>query len=181
MKYFLLLLCLFMVSSCKKDVAYFQQSAYSSYIHAKKNIEPQPNIIEPAIELSASLDNATIFSTEPTLSENLIIEAHPTKVVAFNISKIKKRIIKQQKVAFYSTNTPITVKYPKKLFKRNPKEVPLNSTIYTGLIILGIAILLALVSLNSLSFLFGLAAILFLYLGFKKYFRKQRRRDFFRK
>jgi hypothetical protein len=170
-----------MLTSCKKDVAYFQQSAYSNYIHAKKNIELQPNIIQPDIQLSASLDNATIISTEPKSSENLIIEAHPTNVEEFNNSKIKKRIIQHQNVAFYSKNTPISVNYHKKLFKRNPKEVPLNSTIYTGLIIFGIAILLALVSLNSLSLLFGLAAILFLYLGFKSYFRKQRRRDFFRK
>ena len=181
MKHLLILLCFCMLLSCKKDVAYFQQSAYSSYINAKKNIELQPNIIQPDIQLSASLDNATIISTEPKSSENLIIEAHPTNVEEFNNSKIKKRIIQHQNVAFYSKNTPISVNYHKKLFKRNPKEVPLNSTIYTGLIILGIAILLALVSLNSLSFLFGLAAILFLYLGFKSYFRKQRRRDFFRK
>lgn len=170
-----------MLVSCKKDVAYFQQSAYSSYINAKKNIELQPIIIQPDIQLSASLDNATIFSTEPKSSENLIIEVYPTNVVELHKNKINKKIIKHQKVDFHTTNTPITVNNHKKLFKRNPKEVPLNSTIYTGLIILGIAILLALVSLNSLSFLFGLAAILFLYLGFKKYFRKQRRRDFFRK
>ena len=181
MKHLLILLCFCMLVSCKKDVAYFQQSAYSNYIHAKKNIELQPNIIQPDIQLSASLDNATIISTEPKLSENLIIEAHPINVEEFDKSNIKKRIIQQKKIAFYSKNTPIAVNYHKKLFKRNPKEVPLNSTIYTGLIIFGIAILLALVSLNSLSLLFGLAAILFLYLGFKKYFRKQRRRDFFRK
>jgi hypothetical protein len=181
MKYLLILLCFCLLVSCKKDVAYFQQSTYSSYLLSKKNIELQPNIIQPDIQLSASFDNATIFSNEPKSSENPIIEAHLTNVAAFDKSNIKKRIIQQKKIAFYSKNTPIAVNYHKKLFKRNPKEVPLNSTIYTGLIILGIAILLALISLNSLSFLFGVAAILFLYLGFKKYFRKQRRRDFFRK
>jgi hypothetical protein len=181
MKYLLILFCFCLLVSCKKDVAYFQQSAYSSYLPSKKNIELQPNIIQPDIQLSASLDNATIISTEPKTSENLIIEVYPTNVVELHKSKIKKRIIQQKKIAFYSTNTPIAVNYHKKFFKRNPKEVPLNSTIYTGLIIFGIAILLALVSLNSLSLLFGLAAILFLYLGFKSYFRKQRRRDFFRK
>lgn len=181
MRYLLLFLCFYMLVSCKKDIAYFQQSAYSSYIPAKKNNEPQPYIIQPDIQLSASLDNDTIISTEPKLSENFIIEARPINEEEFDKSKIKKRIIRQQKVDFYRTNTPISVNYHTKLFKRNPKEVPLNSTIYTGLIILGIAILLALVSLNSLSFLFGVAAILFLYLGFKNYFRKQRRRDFFRK
>jgi len=181
MKYLLILFCFCLLVSCKKDVAYFQQSAYSSYLPSKKNIELQPNIIQHDIQLSASLDNATIISTEPKTSENLIIEVYPTNVVELHKSKIKKRIIQQKKIAFYSTNTPIAVNYHKKFFKRNPKEVPLNSTIYTGLIIFGIAILLALVSLNSLSLLFGLAAILFLYLGFKSYFRKQRRRDFFRK
>jgi len=181
MKYLLILFCFCLLVSCKKDVAYFQQSAYSSYLPSKKNIELKPNIIQPDIQLSASLDNATIISTEPKTSENLIIEVYPTNVVELHKSKIKKRIIQQKKIAFYSTNTPIAVNYHKKFFKRNPKEVPLNSTIYTGLIIFGIAILLALVSLNSLSLLFGLAAILFLYLGFKSYFRKQRRRDFFRK
>ena len=181
MKYLLILFCFCLLVSCKKDVAYFQQSAYSSYLPSKKNIKIQPYIIQPDIQLSASLDNATIISTEPKTSENLIIEVYPTNVVELHKSKIKKRIIQQKKIAFYSTNTPIAVNYHKKFFKRNPKEVPLNSTIYTGLIIFGIAILLALVSLNSLSLLFGLAAILFLYLGFKSYFRKQRRRDFFRK
>jgi hypothetical protein len=180
MKYLLILFCFCLLVSCKKDVAYFQQSAYSS-IHAKKNIELQPNIVRPDIQLSASFDKSTIFSNEPKSSENLIIEAHPTNVAAFDKSNIKKRIIQQKKIAFFIKKIPIAVNYHKKLFKRNPKEVPLNSTIYIGLIILGIAILLALVSLNSLSFLFGIAAILFLYLGFKRYFRKQRRRDFFRK
>jgi hypothetical protein len=181
MKYLLILFCFCLLVSCKKDVAYFQQSAYSSYLPSKKNIKIQPNITQPDIQLSASLDNATIISTEPKTSENLILEVDPINVVELHKSKIKKRIIQQKKIAFYSTNTPIAVNYHKKFFKRNPKEVPLNSTIYTGLIIFGIAILLALVSLNSLSLLFGLAAILFLYLGFKSYFRKQRRRDFFRK
>jgi hypothetical protein len=181
MKYLLILFCFCLLVSCKKDVAYFQQSAYSSYLPSKKNIKIQPNITQPDIQLSASLDNATIISTEPKTSENLILEVDPINVVELHKSKIKKRIIQQKKIAFYSTNTPIAVNYHKNFFKRNPKEVPLNSTIYTGLIIFGIAILLALVSLNSLSLLFGLAAILFLYLGFKSYFRKQRRRDFFRK
>jgi hypothetical protein len=181
MKYLLILFCFCLLVSCKKDVAYFQQSAYSSYLPSKKNIKIQPNITQPDIQLSASLDNATIISTEPKTSENLILEVDPINVVELHKSKIKKRIIQQKKIAFYSTNTPIAVNYHKNFFKRNPKEVPPNSTIYTGLIIFGIAILLALVSLNSLSLLFGLAAILFLYLGFKSYFRKQRRRDFFRK
>jgi hypothetical protein len=66
------------------------------------------------------------------------------------------------------------VKKKKKSFKRWGTMIP------TGLAFLGIAILLSLISINGLALLFGVAAILFLFLGFRKLLRRNRRRDIFR-
>ncbi len=78
--------------------------------------------------------------------------------------------------------------FPNKQLKQTQKEPtkkkkPLKrwgTMIPTGVVFLGIAILLSLININGLALLFGVAAIFFLYLGIRKLLRKRRRREIFR-
>jgi hypothetical protein len=175
-----LLLSLIVFSSCRKNFAYFQKSKNLTYLQKK-------NIIHPVIELSAtepilmaSIDNSTVFieKTESFSPKTIKIEAKNT-LWDDGIKKRKKKS-NVSKGTFIEKLFPNQTHKNKKISRKRRNPVPLTSTIYIGFIILGIAIVLALVSLNSLSLLFGLASIGFLYLGFKTYFRKKRRRDIFR-
>lgn len=176
---FLLLLIVF--SSCKKEFAYFQKSNYSSFHTKKESIKletPNP-ILETPLIAAANEDFSSIFQQNEEIQVNNI-NPQIKNEVKDNGRKKKKRNIKQNNGTFLEKLFPNNDHKNTKQTQKKRKPVPLNSTIYTGFIILGIAILLALVSLNSLSLLFGLASIIFLYIGFKTFFRKKRRRDMFR-
>lgn len=173
---FLFAFCI-IFSSCKKEFASFQQSTYSSYAKSHTTVTPTPTINLPSPQLSASLDDATILLPEtPQLSEPTIEETLAVNIVE---SQKKEGIVKPIRGQIFNKIFSEKSHYNKYIFQTKRKPVPLNSTIYTGFIILGIAIVLALVPLNSLSLLFGLASIVFLYLGFKKYFRRKKWRDIF--
>jgi hypothetical protein len=182
MKYLLLLFLFCTLFSCKKDFANFQQSQYSTYAQSSNNAAQKYNVFQPDASLSASLDNSAVFPIEPHLSETLTIEVNSTNKIAFDKIEIteNKGFFKYKKAHFQAKMIAIAVSNQKNTIKQKFKPVPLNSTIYTGFIILGIAIVLALVSLESLSLLFGLAAIVLLYIGFKKYLRRKKWRDIFR-
>jgi len=177
-----LLLSLIVFSSCRKDFAYFQKSPSLTYSQKK-------NIINPAIELSAtepilmaSIDESPIFLKQKESFLPKISENESSKALFDDDRKRRKnrKNVSQKQGTFIQKIFPNQSHKDKKAVKKRRKPVPLNSTIYTGFIILGIAIILALISLSSLSLLFGVASIIFLYLGFKVYFRKKRRRDIFR-
>ncbi len=177
-----LFLAFTLLTSCRKDFASFQKSPNINYTIKKKSIEIPVEITQPKQpNLIASTQDSYDF-TEPNVffkpKSNEII-TQKQQIHDDGRKKNRKNISKKQET-FFEKIFPNQHTKDKKTVKKRRKPVPLNSTIYTGFIILGIAILLALVSLNSLSLLFGVASILFLYLGFKKYFRKKRRRDIFR-
>jgi hypothetical protein len=169
-------------SACKKDFAHFQQSTYSSYSQSKTTVIPTPDISSPNSSLSASLDNSTvIFSAKSQVSEPTIeLETNEFALTNEGNKKTKTSTTKRQKSHFLKVFPSKKHQNSKRIFEIRRKPVPLNSSIYTGFIILGIAVVLALVSLESLSLLFGLAAIVLLYIGFKKYFRRKKWRDIFR-
>lgn len=176
-----LFLAFTLLVSCRKEFASFQKSPNINYTFQKKSIEIPVRITQPA-------PSALIASTHDSYSEPIKVfglETHEATIQKQQIQddgrrKNRKNISKKQET-FFEKILPNQHTNDKKTVKKRRIPVPLNSTIYIGFIILGIAILLALVSLNSLSLLFGVAAIFFLYLGFKKYFRrKKRRRDIFR-
>lgn len=178
----LFILSLITFTSCRKEFASFQKSPNINYAAKKTPIEIPLEVVKPEQpNLIASTQNSFTFteSKEAFQSENNEISTQNTQINDDGGRKKRKKISKKQET-FFEKIFPNQHSKDKKTLKKRRKPVPLNSTIYTGFIILGIAILLALVSLNSLSLLFGVAAILFLYLGFKKYFRKKRRRDIFR-
>lgn len=169
-------------TSCRKDFASFQKSPNLSYSHQKngQNIEIAINLAEPI--LIASVEESLLFSEQKELFSDKTPETHSKKTLWENDIKSRKKQnnINKKQGTFIQKIFPNQSHNDKKVVKKRRKPVPLNSTIYIGFIILGIAILLALVSLSSLSLLFGVASIIFLYLGFKAYFRRKRRRDIFR-
>ena len=175
-----LLLTLIVFSSCRKDFAYLQKSPNLTYSQKKIIINPESEFPENEPVLVASINDSPLFIEK--------IESFSPKVLEIEIKhplwgdgrkkKKKKKSVGQG--TFIEKIFPNQAHKDKKIDKKRRNPVPLNSTIYVGLIMLGVAILLALVSFNSLSLLFGLAAIIFLYLGLKHYFRKKRRRNIFR-
>ncbi len=176
------LLSLLVFSSCKKDFAYFQKSRESTYLHKKNSIKTESKIAPIEPNLTASVDNSLIilpkinvFSPDKTEFD--------TKKIFWNDDRKKRRKKKNMgssKESFIEKIFPNQGHKDQKSTKKRQNPVTLNSTIYTGFVILGIAIVLALVSLNSLSLLFGFASIILLYFGFKRFFRKKQRRDIFR-
>lgn len=173
-----LLLAFTLLVSCRKKIASFQKSPNINYTTQKKSIEIPVEVTQPEpLSLIASIQD-----TEPIeifRSENNEIASQKLQINDDGGRKKQKNVSKKEETFFEKIFLSQHTK-DKKPTKKRRKPVPFNSNIYTGFIILGIAILLALVSLNSLSLLFGVAAILFLYLGFKKYFRRKKRRDIFR-
>lgn len=169
-------------TSCRKDFASFRKSANLSYSH-KKNIQnPEIAIDFNKPILIASVDESPIFLEQKETFSAEISENEPNKQLWDDDRKRRKnqKNVSKKQGTFIEKIFPNQNHNDKKVSKKRRKPVPFNSTIYVGFIILGIAILLALVSLGSLSLLFGVASIIFLYLGFKAYFRKKRRRDIFR-
>ena len=178
-----LFLAFVLFSSCRKDFAHFQQSKSLVYSHPPKTITPELIIAPNETPLMASVDESPMFLAETDSFLPTAIATETAKIAPNDDDgrrRKKKKNINQSNGTFFERLFPNQVSKNKKLTKKKRNPVPINSTITTGFIILGIAILLALISLNSLSLLFGLAAIIFLYLGFKRYFRKKQRRNIFR-
>lgn len=178
----LLLLTLTLFTSCRKEFASFQKSSNINYAAKKKNIEipievintEQPNPIASTQDYYVFVEPIDVFRLGSSKQTTQKIQ------ISDDGGRKKQKNTSKKLETFFEKKFPSQRTKDTKISKKRQKPVELNSSIYTGFIILGIAILLSLVSLNSLSLLFGVAAILFLYLGFKKYFRKKRRRDIFR-
>lgn len=178
----ILLLSLIIFTSCRKDFASFQKSTNLSYSSKKSGSTNEVLIITPTEPiLMASVENLPVISykTHAFSFKTIEIEEKNTSLDDGRKRRNRKNVSKNEGT-FIQKIFPNQTHNDKKVVKKRRKSVPFNSTIYTGFVILGIAILLALVSLSSLSLLFGVAAIIFLYLGFRKYFRKIQRRNIFR-
>lgn len=169
-------------TSCRKDFASFQKSPNLSYPQQKnlQNLEVAIDLSEPT--LMASVGESSIFLEQKEIFSAKISENETNKLLWDDNRKRRKKRknVSKKQETFFEKIFPNQHTKDLKTVKKRQKPVPFNSTIYIGFIVLGIAILLALVSLGSLSLLFGVASIIFLYLGFKAYFRKKRRRDIFR-
>ncbi len=177
-----LLLAFTLLVSCRKQFASFQKSPNIVYTTKKKPIEIPLEIIQPKqSNITASTQDSYDFA-----KQSRVFGSETNEAIILNLSvnddggrKRRKKVSKNQET-FFEKVFPNQTHNDKKVVKKRRKPVSFNSTIYSGFVILGIAILLALVSLSSLSLLFGVAAIIFLYLGFRKYFRKIQRRNIFR-
>lgn len=174
MKQLSILICiLFFASSCKKELTFIQKAKEDVFV--RKSAEETPILI---YDIDATLS----ASEEPTMLPilNLPTETiEPFQEKDQNWERRKKRKkVQSKKETFFEKVFPNRTES-----KQKPKKKPTfrryNSFIPAGFAILGIAILLALLSLQSLSLLFGLAALLILFIGFKRFFRRKNRRKLF--
>ncbi len=162
--------------SCKREFAKFQSTKFESFQQVQQ--KNPPIVSEEKITVlpiyTADLSGQLPHSSEKDIKIlNTVIEENPIPASIITKSKPQHNKIIHKALA----QKPIFGE--RKPSKRKNNSFKLNPSIYSGLIILGIAILLALLSLQSLSLLFGLASILFLYWGFKKFFKKQQRKKLF--
>lgn len=175
-----LFLLLFAFSSCRKDFASFQKSPNLVYASKKNSVTPEVEVATNKPTLIASMDDSPTFIQKKESFSPKTIKIESKKILVDNDRRKQKKKSDVSHVTFLEKIFQNQTNKDNKNFKKRRNSASFNSTIYTGFIILGIAILLALLSLNPLSLLFGLASIIFLYVGFKRYFRKKRRRDIFR-
>jgi hypothetical protein len=174
MKQLSIFICiLFFASSCKKELTFVQKA--KEEVFTSKT--PETSI--PIYEIDATLS----ASEEPTMLPilNLPTETiEPFQEEDQNWERRKKRKkIQSKKETFFEKVFPNKTTESKQKSKKKPTFRRYNSFIPAGFVILGIAILLALLSLQSLSLLFGLAALLILFIGFKRFFRRKNRRKLF--
>lgn len=187
--YFGFLLLFF--SSCKKEYAYLQKSSEDSFLHKQKNepisvVELDQQAIVASTDDSPLLTDFTpiyrfedyeVASDNEVVGNNQVVQKENPK----NKKKNKKKKVEEKK-SWQKTlfpNDDVKEKKPKKKssginFRR------WNSMIPTGFLFLGIAILLAVFNVPTLPVLFGIAAIVFLFLGLKRFFRKRKRQNLFR-
>lgn len=178
-------LLLLFATSCKKEYAYLQKSSEDTFLHKQKSESIQIEALNEA-NVVASLDDTPTFVEQTPLyafesKEVVVSERMPTKQLDKPKKKKKSKQVEEKRgwQSKLFPNDEVDGRKPKKKssgvhFRR------WNAMIPTGFILLGVAILLSFISLNSLALLFAVASILFLYLGFKRFFRKRKRQNLFR-
>ncbi|MDP5140942.1 MAG: hypothetical protein NWP83_10805 [Spirosomaceae bacterium] len=184
-----LLLSSLLFTSCKREYALVQPAKVDVFEQKQRirpvNIQSTPKILESVINevkfAALPIEETTQTTVEATVTNQPTQEKKPL----IGGGKKKKKQVKRgqngtflekifQNQQFKKTQKEPVKKKKKKPFRRYGTMIP------TGFLFLGIAILLSLIPLNGLALLFGMASILFLYLGFRKLLRKKRRRELFR-
>jgi cation transport ATPase len=170
-------------SSCHKKMGGFQASSRENFTQTKKPIpsitafdetletEPKSELVFDEIEttqLSASTDERQISFIESN---------RKTEIIDFkNLKKIEenKATILEKKPNFQKE------KPAKKKKKRKKRNSVFNDGVKIGIVFLVIAILLSFLHITQLVILFGLVSVIFLYLGLKKYMRRNRLKNIFK-
>ncbi len=189
-----LILSLFSVlflSACKREYALVQPTSVDSFLQ-KQRVKPaeittvKPTETTTKVEAqqtkNPNLDSETTNIFE--LKDELILETTAeTSEQSVNSTKINRplNLVDLATPSTFSSFSKQLGKTQKRPVKQKKKPLRRwNAMIPAGFIFLGIAILLTLINLNGLALLFGVASILFLFLGFKKLFRRNKRRSIFR-
>ncbi|MFN3590117.1 MAG: hypothetical protein ACK4UP_12110 [Spirosomataceae bacterium] len=181
-RYFIASLLLFIqLVGCKREMAVFtyHPEAYQTTKQTpKERVSPTQQVEEvKRVEEQplASTVQPESINKHPVTSIDKPIE---TKQDFPFLKKKKKQTTRQE-----AKKKPFSV-FQKKESQEKKKRIMnntfLNDQVKIGGLFLGGAILLSLIDLPSLALLFGIASLLLLFLGFKKYFRRQRRKRAFR-
>ncbi|MBK9508278.1 MAG: hypothetical protein IPP61_19755 [Cytophagaceae bacterium] len=166
--------------SCHKKLAFFQPGKSVNY-HSEKI---------PSVGQSFPETNTNISPNQPEITASIEGNLEFESTNPIEIVNIEKEIIQQETSDFERTkNTEfniseknITEKTVEKNTLKRKKLYPLfNDNLKIGLVFLVIAAILAIFSLNQLVLIFGLASLVFLYLGLKKYYRRKRIKSIFKK
>ncbi|MFT6206084.1 MAG: hypothetical protein ACJA1O_003711 [Spirosomataceae bacterium] len=173
-----LLLSSFIFTSCKREYAFVQPAQVDIFVQKQRVRTPNQDA-NPILTL---LETKEVTPAEIVMDE--IIPEASLLVIENYLPQNQKQVQRRQGGTFMEKLFPNQqVKETQKRPVKNKKKKPFKrwgTMIPSGFIFLGIAILLSLININGLALLFGVAAILFLFLGFKKLLRRKRRRDIFR-
>lgn len=165
---------LLVVSGCKREYAHFQKTAAENYHVPKKQAEKTLMVQE-----ETAFEEITVplmpLEEEMTAGENM------DWVVANNLPKEKtdlfpKRLFKNKKASKGNERKGgLFQKQEKKgLFEKKKKRKGFghgfNERLKIGLVLLGIAIIFALLHINILAIIFGLLAAFFIIRGLRKLF-----------
>jgi len=166
-------LLLFSLNSCRSNYALFQeegQLVISPKMERKLAFEVKSIAGKPA-EIAHSpeeIEMDKVISKVPQYFEKPSIK---------NPRVIIPEFVKIEPVAKKSfTPDPIEKGRRKKQRQRHNFWRQIGSNLLIGVAFLGVAILLSFIPLQTLSLLFGIASILFLFFGLKKMFKKRNRR-----
>lgn len=174
MKYAFLLLS-FLIISCKPKLASFMPSHHETFnktLHSKSIISEK----EKSINVVECIDSLTI--TKISEQNNEFTEFHINdKITEKSNKKYNKKAIKIQQESKIIIEDQVKKKKRRKFFA-NPI---FNDNVKIGIVFLVIAVVLSLFSLSQLALVFGLAALIFIYLGLKKYYRRKRIKQIFKK
>lgn len=185
------LLTLLFLSACKREYAQVQPTSVDSFVQ-KQRIKPTAETADKPVRPPATLEsqqteiiNLELQTTDKFELENELIRESNTeaKEQSLNSTRINRShsLLNLATPSTYKSLVQHLGEFQKKPVKQKKKPLRRwNAMIPAGFIFLGIAILLALINLNGLALLFGVASILFLFLGFKKLFRRNKRRSLFR-
>ncbi|MFN3782513.1 MAG: hypothetical protein ACK4R6_01225 [Spirosomataceae bacterium] len=166
---------------CKRQMAVFSYHPESYPVSEKK---------QKAISNSPKIERSDVI---PAIKENILSE-EVLPVQAFQIESTEQKVqdwpkFNRKKKEKVSKRQEPTYKKPFAIFQKQEKPEKrkkvlqnsfFNDQVKIGGLFLGGAIILSLFNLTGLALLFGVAALLLLFVGFKKYFRRQRRKRAFR-
>lgn len=176
-RYIFLFFSILLLTSCKTQYAYFQESSTPS-VQAKvkkkdflKVEEMSSKSIKPMI---ISMAEKKIEVNSRNFSLPIIIE--PEKVE--RLEHRENSTFEKPSADFFNPKVKEKPKPKKK--KKGKKFRQISSNLFVGFVFLGIAIVVAFLKLPTLVMLFGLASIIFLAIGLKKIWKKKRRQSRFK-
>ncbi len=161
-------------ASCQKKLAHFNSSSFEEFsekTNARTSETPiilEKKLLIREIVVAKDVEIKDIKTTPENTKKLSKPQSKPNQAVENNILDLEKK-------TFEEKNEDTKIK--KKKRKKNPV---FNDGVKIGIVFLGIAILLAILSLNSLSLLFGVVSAIFFIIGLKKYMRKKRLRELFK-
>ncbi len=166
--------------SCHKKLAFFQPGKSVNY-HSEKIPSLSQSFPETDTKISTKQPEITA-----SIEETLEFKPHnPVETEDFEKEILRHEnsdFTKTKKTEYYISEDNIKEKIVEKSTLKHKKLYPLfNDNLKIGLVFLVIAAILALFSLNQLVLIFGLASLVFLYLGLKKYYRRKRIKSIFKK
>ncbi|RFS18564.1 hypothetical protein [Emticicia sp. C21] len=180
---FLMLACVLCVAfGCKREYAHFQKTASENY-HQPKKQKIQPLIVhekeistlneieEIPLLTAPEIENAVVGIGEAIpLGDNQLKEK--TDLFPRWLFKKKRRILSNdRKRGIFQKQEKRGIFEKKKKHKRhNGFERAFNERLKIGLVLLGIAIVFALLHINLLAIIFGLLSAFFIIRGLRKLF-----------
>ncbi len=177
MRIFPILFLTFLISSCKTNYALFQPgSSFSNgieYHESRKKIEVD--------KLSGKAAGFEI--TKPIVAE---VKFRKFSFPPLLPKSYRRTNENRKRVSDFKNLPPGGTKLfqkkqtTKKKKKPNNRFRKISSNVFIGIVFLGIAIGLALLNLEGLSILFGIASVLFLFFGLKKVFKRKRFKNIFK-